>query len=237
MKTSMKISLIIIALTLLACLACLVWLGSRPDKPDETFAESVSNTSREPSFEVRVIVPRSGLPLGGILPDSLVKKYDLTPRELRFDHTSRGAVIGSIGSDRLELRADGWELFIETDGDGGIAPGTHLVFPLGLGGRRLRLDCRPADRATGYFRTTPRAGSGDLGGSFIVELATCKNAESGKTTNWPPAPLTVRGSFAGPPRPSLEPQGDRRKAQVNLVFCTRRIARASACYLLGSFIM
>ncbi|HSO76803.1 MAG TPA: hypothetical protein VLU47_18395, partial [Blastocatellia bacterium] len=81
----MKTSLIIIALALLACLAWLVWLASRPDEPDEPVAESVSDTSRGPSFEVRVVVPRSGLPLGGILPDALVKKLDGTPRELRFD--------------------------------------------------------------------------------------------------------------------------------------------------------
>ncbi|HYN24375.1 MAG TPA: hypothetical protein VES69_04965, partial [Pyrinomonadaceae bacterium] len=142
MKTSMKTSLIIIALALVACLVCLVWLASRPDEP---VAESVSDTSQGPSFEVRVVMPRSGLPLGGILPDALVEKLDGTPRELRFDHTSRGAQIGSVENDRLELRADGWALFIETDGEGRITPGTHLVFPLGLGGRRVRLDCRPAD--------------------------------------------------------------------------------------------
>ena len=192
----MKFWLIMIAPVLLACLAGLVWLGSRPDEP---VGESVSDTSRGPSFEVRVVMPRGGLPLGGILPDWLVKKLDGTPHELRFDHTSPGAKIGSVGHDRLELSADGWELFIETDGEGRITPGTHLVFPLGLGGRRLRLDCRPADRAPGDLRTTTRAGSDDLGGRFLVELATCKNAESGKTTNWPPAPLTVLGSFVGLP--------------------------------------
>jgi hypothetical protein len=46
MKTSLKISLIIIALALLACL---VVLRSRPDEPD---AARVSDTSRAPSFEV-----------------------------------------------------------------------------------------------------------------------------------------------------------------------------------------
>ena len=71
------------------------------------------------------------------------------------------------------------------------------MFPLGLGGRRVRLDCRPPDRATGYLHTTTRAGSDELGGRFLVELATCKNAESGKATNWPPAALTVSGSFEG----------------------------------------
>ena len=189
MKTSMKTSLIIIALALLACL---VVLRSRPDEP---VGASVSETSRGPSFEVRVVMPRSALPFFGILPDRLAAKLDGTPSELRFDHASRGAEIGSVEHDRLELRADGWDLSIETDGEGRVAPGTHLVFPLRLGGRQARLDCRPADRATGFLRTTTRAGSDELGGRFLVELATCKNAESGKAIEWPPAPLTVRGSF------------------------------------------
>jgi hypothetical protein len=195
MKKSMKASLIIIAVALVACLACLVWLVSRPDEP----AESVRDASGGPSFEVRIIVPRSGLPLGGILPDSLVKKLDGTPRELRFDHTSRGAQIGSVGHDRAELRADGWNLIIETDGEGRVTPGTHLVFPLGLGGRQVRLHCRPADRATGYLSTTTRPGSDELDGRFLVELATCEIAETGEAIDWPPAPLTVRGSFGGLP--------------------------------------
>ncbi|MEK6279470.1 MAG: hypothetical protein AABN95_03875 [Acidobacteriota bacterium] len=192
----MKTSLIIIALALVACL---VWFGSRTDEPDEPVGASVSETSRGPSFEVRVVMPRSGLPLGGILPDWLVAKLDGTPSELRIDHTSRGAQIGSVGNDGLELSADGWDLFIETDGEGRVAPGTRLVFPLGLGGRQVKLRCRPANPVTGHLHTSTRAGSDELGGSFLVELATCENAESGKAIEWPPAPLTVRGSFEGLP--------------------------------------
>ena len=204
----MKTSLIIIALAVLACLAGFVWLGSRPDEPDETFAESVSNTSRGPSFEVRVVVPRLARPLGGILPDWVVRKLDGTPSELRFDHTSHGAQIASVGHDRVELKADDWDFLIETDAEGRITPETRLVFPLALGGRQLRLNCAPADRASGYLHTTTGGGSDELGGRFLVELATCKNAESGKAIEWPPAPLTVRGSFVGQPqRPSLEPKG------------------------------
>ena len=213
MKKSMKTSLIIIALALFACLACLVWLGSRPDEP---VAESVSDTSQGPSFEVRVVVPRLARPLAGILPDWVVGKLDGTPSELRFDHRSGGAQIGSVGHDRLQLSADGWDFFIETDGEGRVAPETRLVFPLALGGRQVRLSCRPADRANGYLSTTTRAGSDELDGRFLVELATCKNADSGKAIEWPPAPLTVRGSFEGLPHGrSLEPKGDRPKAQVN----------------------
>lgn len=195
MKPSIKIWLIIIALALVACLVVLVLRSRR----DEMVAESGPDTSHGPSFEVRVVMPRGGLPLFGILPDWFVRKHDLTPRELGFDHTSPGAKIVSVGNDRLELSADGWELFIEKDGEGRVAPGTHLVFPTGLGGRQVRLNCGPADPAAGYLSTTTRAGSDELGGRFLVELAICKNAESGKTINWPPAPLTVRGSFVGLP--------------------------------------
>jgi hypothetical protein len=216
MKTSIKTSLIVIALALLACVAWLVWRGLRPDETNETderIAESVSNTSQRPAFEVRVAVPRLARPLAGILPDWLVEKLDGTPSELRFDYTSSGAKISRVEPDRLELSADGWDLFIATDGEGRITPETRLVFPLALGGRKVRLNCRPAARAVGYLRTTARAGSGEidsrLGGRFLVELATCTNADSGKAIEWPPAPLIVRGSFVGSAtRPSPEPTPD-----------------------------
>ncbi len=187
----MKTALILIALALLAGL---VVLGSRPDEPA---AASVSETLRGPSFEVHVLRPPSALPLFGILPDSALPLFGV-PSELGFDHASRGARIGSVGSDRLELGADGWDLAIETDGEGRIAPGTRLVFPLALAGKERRLRCRPADRATGYLHTT-RAGTDELGGRFLVKLAICENARTGKVIEWPPAPLTVRGSFAGLP--------------------------------------
>ena len=187
MKRSVKISLIVIALALLACGVWLVWRGSRSHEP---VAESLSDMSRGPSFEVQVVKPFLARPLLGLLPDE----------ELRFDHTSRGAQIGTVEHDRLELRADGWDLLIETDGEGRVAPRTHLVFPLTLGGRHVRLNCQPSDRTTGYLRTTKRANSDELSGHFLVELATCRNADSGRTTNWPPAPLTVRGTFQSLPR-------------------------------------
>jgi hypothetical protein len=197
MKTSMKTWLIIIVgLALLAGVAVLT-LRSRRDQPDDSVGANVSNTSGVPSFEVRVVVPRGGLPLGGILPNWFVRKLDGTPHEMRFDHTSRGAKIGSVARDRLEFTADGWDFSIATDGEGRITPGARLVIDMALGGNKVKLRCRPANPGTGYLDTTARAGSDELSGRFLVELATCENAESGKLINWPPAPLTVRGSFAG----------------------------------------
>jgi hypothetical protein len=206
-KTSRKTSLIIISLALLACLACLVWLVSRPHEPGERDRPSVSDTSQGPSFEVNVERPRMDRPFGGILPTKLEAK--LFGGELRFDHASRGARIGSVGQDHLELSAEGWDLLIETDGEGRIAPGTRLVFPIEIAEKQYTLRCRPADRAVGSLHATTRAASGVLDGRFLVEIARCENAKTGKILDteaganpgdaWPQAPLTLRGSFAGLP--------------------------------------
>ena len=203
MKTSMKASLIIIPA--LALLACLVWLVSRPDEP---VTPSVSGTSRSPSFEVHVEKPRIDRFLFGILPTKLEAKL-LGGGELRFDHTSRGARIGSVGHDRLEFSADGWNLLIETDSEGRVAPGTRLVFPIEIAEVQYTLRCRPADGAVGYLQATVRTGTGLLDGRFLVELATCVNAETGKIIDteaganpgeaWPQAPLTLSGRFEGLP--------------------------------------
>jgi hypothetical protein len=191
-KTPIKISLIIIALALVACLVYVSLVVFRL-RPNEPLPASVSSeTSRGPSFEVHVEKPRLARPFFGILP--------IHEDELRFDNASPGASIGSVGQDRLELSADGgWDLSIEIDGEGRIAPATRLVFPIELGGRQVRLRCRPAGRPAGYLHIATRAGSGDrdgLDGRFLVELAACENADSGKAIEWPPAPLNVHGNFA-----------------------------------------
>lgn len=203
MKTSVKASLVIVAGALLACL---VWFVSRPNKPG---AATDSDASRGPSFEVRVEKPRIDRFLYGILPTTIEEKL-LGGGELRFDHASRGAEVGRVGQDRLELRAEGWELLIETDGEGRLAPGTRLVFPMEMAEVQRRLRCRPAERAVGYLLAIARAGSDVFDGSFLVELAACENAETGKIIDteaggspgdaWPSEPLILRGSFAGLPQ-------------------------------------
>ena len=96
-------------LALQACLAWLVWLGSRPDRLDELdepVAANVSENSRGPSFAVRVIMSRLGLPLGGILPDFLVRKLGGTPSELRFDHSSPRAAVPRLCSELFQVMVD-----------------------------------------------------------------------------------------------------------------------------------
>ncbi|HLL77235.1 MAG TPA: hypothetical protein VK421_18420 [Pyrinomonadaceae bacterium] len=202
-KRSLKASLIVIALALLACVMMFILWPARPAAP------SASGAPRGPSFEVRVERPRIDRFLYGILPVKVEEKL-LGGGELRFGHTSRGAQVGSVGHDRLELRADGWDLLIMTDDKGGIAPGTRLVFPMELAEVQRTLRCRPANMASGYLRTAARPGSDVLDGSFLVELSPCENAETGKVIDteagaspgqaWPSPPLTLRGSFEGLPR-------------------------------------
>ncbi|MDQ1560430.1 MAG: hypothetical protein QOD32_3490 [Pyrinomonadaceae bacterium] len=212
MKRSRKTTTLIVVA--LAAVACLVWLMSQTGEPDEPVGAGVSNTSGSPSFEVQVEKPRMDRFLGGILPTKIESKL-LGGGELRFDHASRGAQVGSVGQDRLELRADGWELLVQTDGQGRITPATRLVFPIEIAEKQYTLRCRPADAPTGYLHTTARANSDLLDGRFLVELAACVNAETGKILDteaganpgdaWPSSPLTVRGSFNGlPTRPSPE---------------------------------
>jgi hypothetical protein len=202
MKTPVKISLIIVAVALLACL---VWLISRPDEPT---AANGSGTPGVPSFEVHVEKPRMDRFLFGILPTRLEEKL-VGDGELRFNQASRGAKIGSVGHNRLELGADGWELLIETDGEGRVTPGTRLVFPMEMAEVQRTLRCRPADTAVGYLQAATRANSDVLDGRFLLELAACVNAETGKILDteaggspgdaWPSTPLTLRGSFNGLP--------------------------------------
>ena len=184
---------IIIALALL--LAGIVVLRLRREKP---IGPSVSETSRligGPAFEVQVEMPafnsgRAPWEIPGVL-----MGYDRGPR---FDQASPGAQSGKIALNHIELSADGgWDLLIETDGEGRLAQRTHVAFPVKLGGRPLKFNCRPADPTVGYLHVNTRPNSDELEGNFQLEVSVCKNAVSGKTAAWPYQPLKIRGSFAG----------------------------------------
>ena len=202
MKRSGKI-LLIIAFVLLVCVVVLVWQLSRPETRD---VASVTDTSQGASFEVNVEKPRTDRAFFGILPTKVEAKL-FGVGQLRFDQASPGAKVGTVAPNHLELSADGWDLLIETDGEGHITQGTRLVFPIEIAEKLWTLRCRPADRATGYLNFKTRAGSDVLDGRFLVELARCEDAVTGKILDteagaspghaWPQAPLTLRGSFAG----------------------------------------
>ncbi|MDH3628715.1 MAG: hypothetical protein OES25_13800 [Acidobacteriota bacterium] len=178
----MKKPLIIIAVILLVWL---ILIGIRPDRPA---VEGSAETPDGPVFRVSVIKPLSGRPLGGL--------FGLIPaRDLGFDIENPGAEVGQVRHDRLELTAGDWNLFIATDDAGKVTSDTHLVVPLDLGGRDRILNCRPADPAVGHLVSAPRVDDEGFDGEFRIELSTCAIAETGKLINWPPAPLTVVGSF------------------------------------------
>jgi hypothetical protein len=187
-----KLLIIIIALVLLGGGAVLLRWRERV----RASQISAANATGGPAFEVRVERPifngaRPPWELPGVI-------LGLSERGPKFDQTSSGAKVINIGKDRLELSADGgWNIFIVADNEGRIASGTHLQFPIKLGNRPLNFDCRPADHPSGHLITNTNANSGEIDGSFFVDVVTCINTKSGKTAAWPYEPLTIRGSFRG----------------------------------------
>lgn len=185
----MKKALLLVAAM---ALALLILLGIPVGKPQPPASKSADGAA---TFRLRVLVPRLALPFAGILPDAVVTHFDLTPSELGFDHRSPGAE-GSVDPARLELRnAEGWDFSLVTDVESAITSKTSLVFPLGLGGTRRTLRCRPAANAVGHLQSAQMAGGERLEGRFLVELAHCEDALTGERVPWPASPLTVRGSF------------------------------------------
>ncbi len=144
-------------------------------------------------FEVVVEKPRSARAFGGLLPEG---RFGIPPAALWFDHASPGAAVVDVAADRLALRADGWEFVLELGADGGVASGTHVVFPVELAERARVLRGLPATPPVGEARLVAGA-DGAFEGEFTFELPTCEDAETGKPVAWPSQPLTVRGSFAG----------------------------------------
>jgi hypothetical protein len=191
-------TLMIVALALVAGLAVLAL------RRDGSLDVNALDPLDGPSFVVEVQKARSSRPLFGLLPAPIEEKM-VEHGDLRFSHQSPGAEIGSIRCDRIELRADGWDLLIEVEveaeveaeTEGQIGSGTYLVFPLVLAGKPRTLRCRPDEDAVGYLYTTARAGSDTLDGRFELKLAACELAETGEAIDWPSSPLTVRGSFVG----------------------------------------
>ena len=172
-------------LFVVVCVAVVVY---RPDRPVATI---VPGSSSGPAFVVQVIRPRLGLPLGGILPPQL---FGLEAH-LGFDSTGAGTTIGSVGTGRLELGGDDWDLVLVLDADRRVTPETQVVFELMFEERLRGVRCRPGDPAIGTLSTTAQAEAGELRGSFDIELARCEHADTGQPLGWPSKPLVLHGSF------------------------------------------
>lgn len=167
---------------------CSMLVAFRPDRPVATIAPG---SSSGPAFVVQIIRPRSGLPLGGMLPPRL---FGLE-QHLGFESTSPGASVGEVSPRGLELAADDWGLVLVVDAEGRVTPETEVVFELVFEERPRRVRCRPGDPAIGTLSTTVLDGSVELSGSFDIELARCEDAHTGKPLGWPPKPLLLHGSF------------------------------------------
>ncbi|MFT4541325.1 MAG: hypothetical protein ACI841_001049 [Planctomycetota bacterium] len=61
--------------------------------------------------------------------------------------------------------------------------------------RLLKVRCRPGDPIVGALKTTVLTESGELSGSFDIELARCEDANTGKALGWLPQPFLLHGSF------------------------------------------
>ena len=185
-----KLLIVVFALVVLlgACVMSLRW--RRESRVRTSQANATGSV-----FEVRVERPifngaRPPWEIPGVL-------LGLSERGPKFDQTSSGATVINVAKDRLELTADGgWNIYIVADAEGQIASGTHLQFPITLGRRPLNFDCRPAEHPTGQLITDTKPSSGEVDGSFFVDVVTCINTKSGKTAAWPYEPLTIRGTFS-----------------------------------------
>ncbi len=184
---------LIIAIAML--LAGIVALTRRRGKPAGSRVAETARLIGGPAYEVQVVMPAFNSGRAPWEIPKVILGYDQGPR---FDQASPGAQVGKIAADHIELRASGgWDILIETDGEGRLTDGTYVAFPVTLGNRPLQFICRPKDLTVGSLHTTARTGSDELAGSFQLEVATCKNAASGKNAAWPYQPLKVRGDFAG----------------------------------------
>jgi len=139
---------------------------------------------------VQVIRPREGLPLGGLLPPELFG----VDAQLGFDSETVGSR-HSIGQERIELNADGWELKLVFDSVGRVTAETEIVFELIFEDRNRNVRCRPSDPTIGTLKVIKLEESGELSGYFDVELSNCEDAETGKPLGWPPKPFILHGSF------------------------------------------
>lgn len=175
-------------LIVFAIVICFSFVVYQPDRPVPDIAPG---SSSGPAFVVQVLRPRLGLPLGGIVPP----QFFGVDANLIFDSTTAGARVGHVSPDRIELRADQWELVLAFDGDGRVSSETYILFELVFEDKLRTVRCWPGEPTVGTVQTIKHATTGRLAGNFDVELARCEDAETGTPLGWPPEPLVLHGSF------------------------------------------
>jgi len=180
--------LVVVLLIGLASVVCIRLVIYRPDLPVATILPA---SSAGPTFVVQIVRPRLGLPLGGLLPPRL---FGLDAH-LGFDSTSEGATVRAVGPGRIAIGADDWDLVLALDGDGRVDAETEVVFSFVFQERLRTVRCRPGDPIVGTFNTVRLGETGELAGSFEIELARCEDVETGRPLEWPPRPLILHGSF------------------------------------------
>jgi hypothetical protein len=189
---SKKTLLIILGLALL--LGCILLLTFRRERRvTQRSTQPGPRTSEGPWFEIAVEAPLFNSRPPWEIPGVILGTRERGPK---LNQNSPGVRIGNITSHRLELSAEGgWDFLIETDSEGRLTPATHIAFPIKIGGRPNTFNCRPAETPVGYL-DAKGADSGEIEGSFVVEVIRCINVKSGKTAQWPYSPLPIRGNFA-----------------------------------------
>ena len=190
---SKKTLLIILGLALL--LGCVLVLRVRRERRvTQRSTEGAPQTLEGPWFEIAVEAPLLNSRPPWEIPGVILGTRERGPK---LNQNSPGVRIGNITTHRFELSAEGgWDFLIETDSEGRLTPATHIAFPIAIGGTPHKFNCRPAEPPVGYL-DTKGADSGEVEGSFAVEVMRCINVKSGKTAQWPYSPLPVRGNFAG----------------------------------------
>lgn len=191
MTDDSKRSRYLLPLALLAGIAALVCSTLFVFPPDRPVATLAPGSSSGPAFVVQIIRPRTGLPLGGILPPQLFGQQ----AHLGFDSASPGAFIGDVGTERMEFGADGWDLVLAVDAEGHVRSETEVVFELMFQERLRRVRCKPGLPAVAKRSITVLDESAEISGTFDIELAHCEDAATGKPLGWPPQPLILHGSF------------------------------------------
>jgi hypothetical protein len=187
--------LIVISLALLSTVVLLLFLKWRSNQINTLSLDAAPDGS----FVMQIEKPILSLRAPWEVPRAVFGDRD---PDLRLRQTSPGVKFVTVTPQRFELTADGgWDLLIESDGQGRVLQGTRLIFPISYGGGSHTFDCPHADTNVGYFKTTARGDK--LDGTFYLRLTQCTNFVSQKRTSGLP-PFPVRGNFKGLPQSSTD---------------------------------